>query len=139
MPAENIGTVDQWEIAYGGHRWHYAMSRIVVAARAFGLRPIDGPFANFRDESGLKRSSLNARALGFDGKWCIHPGQLQIVADSFSPSASEIERATAIVSAYERAIATGKGAVAVGDQMIDAASIQIAQRTLERARNLGLT
>jgi citrate lyase beta subunit len=138
IPAENIGTIDRWDTAYGGHRWHYAMSRIVVAARAFGLRPIDGPYADFRDASGLTRSALTARALGFDGKWCIHPGQLDVVACVFSPSPSEIEQAAAIVAAYDQAIVSGRGAVAIGSQMIDAASLQIAQRTLERARELGL-
>jgi citrate lyase subunit beta/citryl-CoA lyase len=138
IPADNIGIVDRWDTAYGSHRWHYAMSRIVVAARAYGLRPIDGPYADFHDDSGLMRSSLVARALGFDGKWCIHPGQLPTVARVFSPSATDIERAAEIVSAYERAIAAGQGAVAAGNQMIDAASVQIARKTLQRARELGL-
>jgi citrate lyase beta subunit len=138
IPSENIGMNDRWDTAYGGHRWHYAMSRIVVAARAFGLRPVDGPYADFKDSSGLVRSSVTARALGFDGKWCIHPAQLEIVAGVFTPSQSDIERAAAIVAAYDLAVSEGKGAVSLNGQMLDAASIQIAQRTLQRARKYGL-
>jgi len=138
MPADNIGMIDRWDMAYNGHRWHYAMSRIVVAARAFGLRPVDGPYAEFQDVYGLTRSSVTARALGFDGKWCIHPGQLQTVADIFSPTAADFARAASTVAVYDQAIAEGKGAVSVDGQMIDAASMQIAQKTLQRAREMGL-
>ncbi|CAN5885409.1 hypothetical protein BH24CHL4_BH24CHL4_07580 [soil metagenome] len=110
----------------------------MVAARAFGLRPVDGPYAEFQDVYGLTRSSVTARALGFDGKWCIHPGQLQTVADIFSPTAADIARAASTVAVYDQSIAEGKGAVSVEGQMIDAASMQIAQKTLQRAREMGL-
>src|SRR5690606_10638966 len=73
IPASNIATLDQWDTAYGGHRWHYVMSRIQLAAHAAGRRAIDGPYADFRDPAVLRRSAMMARALGFDGKWCIHP------------------------------------------------------------------
>jgi citrate lyase subunit beta/citryl-CoA lyase len=138
MPAENLGVFDRWDEAYPGHRWHYAMSRIIIAARAHGLTAIDGPYADFRDDDGLRRSALNARALGYDGKWCIHPAQLETVASVFSPSTEEIARARAIVAALEGAAASGRGAVALGDQMLDAASISLARSTLDRARDAGL-
>src|SRR5215212_2952232 len=72
MPLTSIGVMDEWDEAYPGHRFHHAMQRIVVAARAAGLRVLDGPVADYGDEEGLRRSCLIARSLGFDGKWCIH-------------------------------------------------------------------
>src|SRR5919112_550151 len=76
----------EWDEAYPGHRFHYAMQRIVVAARAAGLRVLDGPVADYGDEEGLRRSCLIARSLGFDGKWCIHPAQIEVVNQVFSPT-----------------------------------------------------
>jgi hypothetical protein len=73
MPQTSIGTMDEWDEAYPGHRFHYAMQRIVAAARAADLRAVDGPVADHRDEEGLRKSCLLARSLGYDGKWCIHP------------------------------------------------------------------
>ena len=131
MPQISIGTADEWDEAYPGHRFHYAMHRIVVAARAADLRAIDGPVADYGDEEGLRRSSLVARSLGFDGKWCIHPSQVEIVNEVFSPTETEIEWAKKIVSAYEEANESGSGSISVDGQMIDAASIKMAQNTLE--------
>lgn len=134
MPQTSIGTMDEWDEAYPGHRFHYAMHRIVVAARAADLRAIDGPVADYRDEEGLRKSCLVARSLGFDGKWCIHPGQVEIVNEVFSPTEREIEWAEKIVSAYEEANAAGSGSISVDGQMIDAASIKMARNTLDLAR-----
>jgi citrate lyase beta subunit len=86
MPQSSIGTIDEWDEVYPGHRVHYAMQRIVVAARAAGVRAVDGPVADYRDEEGLRKSSLLARSLGFDGKWCIHPAQIGVVNEVFSPT-----------------------------------------------------
>src|SRR5215203_4092621 len=133
MPQTSIGTMDEWDEAYPGHRFHYAMHRIVVAARASDLRAIDGPVADYRDEEGLRKSCLRARSLGFDGKWCIHPGQVEIVNEVFSPTEGEIEWARKVVRAYEEANAAGSGAISVDGQMIDAASIKMAQNTLDLA------
>jgi citrate lyase subunit beta / citryl-CoA lyase len=137
MPQISIGTMDEWDEAYPGHRFHYAMHRIVVAVRANALRAIDGPVADYRDEEGLRKSCLRARSLGFDGKWCIHPEQVEIVNEVFSPAEGEIEWAKKVVSAYEEANAAGSGAISVNGQMIDAASIKMAQNTLDLAEGAG--
>jgi citrate lyase subunit beta / citryl-CoA lyase len=125
--------MDEWDRVYPGHRFHYAMHRIIVAARAAGLRAVDGPVADHRDEKGLRQSSLLARSLGFDGKWCIHPAQIETVNDVFSPTNEEVEWARKVVQAYEEANAAGRGAITVEGQMIDAASIRMARNTLEQA------
>ena len=130
MPAAQIGMPDSWDARYPGHRWHYAMSRIVVAARAAGIRPIDGPYADFRDLDGLRRSCEIAKALGFDGKWCIHPAQIDVVNEVFSPTAEEIEWAKRVIEESARAAEAGAGAVAIDGRMIDGASIRMAERTL---------
>jgi citrate lyase subunit beta/citryl-CoA lyase len=131
MPYRSIGAMDEWDETYPGHRFHHAMQRIVVAARAAGLRAVDGPLADYRDEEGLRQSCLIARSLGFDGKWCIHPAQIEAVNEIFSPTEREIEWAKKVVRAYEGASAAGTGAVSVDGQMIDAASIKLARNTLD--------
>ena len=131
MPLTSIGVMDEWDEAYPGHRFHYAMQRIVVAARAAGGRVVDGPVADYGDEEGLRRSCLLARSLGFDGKWCIHPAQIPVVNETFSPTEKEVEWAQKVVAAYEEANAAGSGSVSVDGQMVDAASIRMAQNTLE--------
>ena len=131
MPQTSLGTRDEWDEAYPGHRFGYAMQRIVVAARAAGLRALDGPVADHRDEEGLREACRMARALGFDGKWCIHPAQVPVVNVVFSPTEEEIAWAKKVVRAYEVANAAGSGAVSVDGQMVDAASIRMAQRTLD--------
>src|SRR3712207_1019208 len=103
MPLKNIGAMDEWDEAYPGHRFPYAMQRIVVAARARGLRAVDGPLADYRDREGLRKGSLLARSLGFDGKWCIHPAQIEVVNEVFSPTEKEIEWASRVIEAYEEA------------------------------------
>jgi citrate lyase beta subunit len=133
MPLRSIGTMDEWDGVYPGHRFHYAMQRIVVAARAAGLRAVDGPVADYRDEEGLRESCLISRSLGFDGKWCIHPAQIEVVNEVFSPTEREIEWAKKVVKAYEEASAAGTGATSIDGQMIDAASIRMAQTTLDQA------
>ncbi|MBD0354558.1 MAG: CoA ester lyase [Rubrobacteraceae bacterium] len=137
MPHRSIGAMDEWDEAYPGHRFHYAMHRIVVAARAAGLRAIDGPLADYRDEEGLRKSSLLARSLGFEGKWCIHPAQIEVVNEAFSPTEKEVEWAERVMAAYEEASAAGTGAINVDGQMVDAASIRMARNTLELARASG--
>ena len=135
MPLKSIGTADEWDAAYPGHRFHYAMQRIVTAARAANLRTLDGPVADFRDEEGLKESCKIARSLGFDGKWCIHPAQIGVVNEVFSPTEEELEWAEKVVAAYEEANAAGSGAVSVDGQMVDAASIRMARNTLSLSRS----
>jgi citrate lyase subunit beta/citryl-CoA lyase len=130
MPQTSIGVTDEWDEAYPGHRFHYAMQRIVVAARTAGLRVLDGPVADYSDEEGLRRSCLVARSLGFDGKWCIHPTQIAVVNETFSPTDREVEWAKKVVAAYEEASSEGSGSVSVDGQMVDAASIKLARDTL---------
>lgn len=138
MPQTAIGVRDEWDAAYPGHRFHYVMHRIVVAARAAGLRAIDGPVADYRDEEGLRDSCLRARALGFDGKWCIHPAQIETVNEVLSPTPDEVEWAQRVVGAYEAANAAGSGAITLDGKMVDAASIRMARNTLELARSAGM-
>lgn len=138
IPQASIGTMDEWDEAYPGHRFHYVMHRIVVAARAAGLRAVDGPVADYGDEEGLRKSSLRARSLGFDGKWCIHPSQIEVVNEVFSPTEREVEWAEKVVAAYEEANAAGSGAVSVDGKMVDAASIKMARNTLDLARSAGM-
>jgi len=133
MPQTSIGVMDEWDEAYPGHRFHYVMQRIVVASRAAGVRTLDGPVADYGDEEGLRRGSLVARSLGFDGKWCIHPAQIGPVNEVFSPTEEEIEWAGKVVAAYEEANAAGSGSVSVEGQMVDAASIRMARNTLDLA------
>ena len=111
MPVANIGELDENDHLYPGHRWHAVMHAVVAAARANGLRAIDGPYAGYRDTSGLERSSRIARVMGFDGKQCIHPSQLPVVNEIFSPSAEEVSRARAVVAAYDEAAKAGRGAI----------------------------
>jgi len=132
MPATSIGELDAHDAAYPGHRYHAVMLTIVAAARANGLRCMDGPYAGYTDTTGLVRACEIAIALGFDGKQCIHPGQLATVNAAFSPSDEEVARASALVKAYEDAIAEGHGAASFQGRMIDAASLRMAQVTLRR-------
>jgi citrate lyase beta subunit len=130
MPARAIGVEDEWDRRYPGHRFGYAMSRIVTAAHAAGIRATDGPTAEFRDLEALRRSCEIGRSLGFDGKWCIHPAQIETVNDVFSPSADDLHHAHELVAAYEAARGAGRGVATFNGQMIDAASLRMAQRTL---------
>ncbi|MGI8539826.1 MAG: HpcH/HpaI aldolase/citrate lyase family protein [Rubrobacteraceae bacterium] len=138
MPQASIGVEDEWDEVYPGHRFQYVMHRIVVAARSAGLRAFDGPVADYGDEEGLRRSSRIARSLGFDGKWCIHPAQIDIVNEIFSPTEGEIEWARKVIAAYGEANEAGSGAITVDGQMVDAASIRMAEVSLEKARSAGL-
>ncbi len=133
MPQTSIGVMDEWDEVYPGHRFHYAMQRIVVAARAADLRAVDGPVADYRDEDGLRKSCLLARSLGFDGKWCIHPAQIETVNEVFQRTEEETEWAKKVLKAYEEASAAGRGAITLDGQMIDAASIRMARNTLDQA------
>ena len=130
MPLTSIGVMDEWDEVYPGHRFHYAMQRIVAAARAADLRAVDGPVADYRDEDGLRKSCLLARSLGFDGKWCIHPAQIETVNEVFQPTEEETEWAKKVLKAYEEASAAGRGAITLDGHMIDAASIRMARNTL---------
>jgi citrate lyase beta subunit len=132
MPASSIGEFDEHDALYPGHRWHAVMHTIVAAARANGLRAIDGPFAAFRDPAGFDRSCRIARAMGFDGKQCIHPAQLGAANAIFSPTAEELAHAARVVAAYDAAKAEGRGAATLDGRMIDAANLRMARVILEK-------
>ncbi len=133
MPGLGIGIRSEWDDAYGGDRSHFIMMSILVAARAHRVRAIDGPYADYRDESGTRASAARSRALGFDGKWCIHPSQIEAINDVFSPTGSEIANAEAIIAAWR---ASESGALVHDGVMIDAANVRMAQATLAVARRV---
>ncbi|MGD9739193.1 MAG: CoA ester lyase [Bauldia sp.] len=115
---------------YPGDQWHFALSRMTVACRAYGLRAIDGPFGDFKDPEGYKLAARRAAALGIEGKWAIHPSQIELANDVFSPSPAEVDKARRIVAALKEAEAQGKGAAALDGKMIDAASERMARNVL---------
>lgn len=124
---------------YPGDVWHAARFRILVAARAAGARAIDGPFPVIGDEPRLREASTRSRALGYDGKWVIHPSQIDVVNEVFTPTSDEIDRALEVVRSYEEAAGGGaRGAARLGDLMVDEASRKVADRLLSRARAAGL-
>ena len=113
--------------AYDAH--HYTRMRLLVAARAAGLQAIDGPYGRIKDLDGLRAAAGSVAALGFDGKWVLHPGQVDVVNEAFTPSGDDYARAVAILGAYEEATSEqARGAVMLGDEMIDEASRKMALR-----------
>ena len=123
---------------YPGDVWHYARNQIVVAARAAGIDAVDGPFADFRDEEGYRRECTRAATLGFVGKWCIHPSQIPIANEVFSPTVRQVERARKMIAAMEEAEARGLGAVAVDGVMVDAASARLMRNVTQKADLIGM-
>jgi citrate lyase subunit beta/citryl-CoA lyase len=119
---------------YPGDHLNYVYSRLVLAARAAGIQAIDGPYALIEDIDGLRQRSRLARALGLDGKWTIHPGQIAVVNEVFAPSREEFERASAILAAYAQAAA---GASTLDGEMIDEASRRMAERIVRAAEAAG--
>ncbi|TAI65597.1 CoA ester lyase [Bradyrhizobium sp. Leo170] len=113
-------------------QWHFALARIANACRAHGVRAIDGPFANFGDEEGFRASAERAAALGFEGKWAIHPSQLDIANAVFSPSPREVEWAHQIAAKIQSASAGGDGAFGQGGVLIDLAVLKRAQAIIDR-------
>jgi citrate lyase beta subunit len=128
--------MDANDADYPGHRWHAVMHGIVAAARAHGLRCMDGPYSAYKDAAGFETSCRVARTMGFDGKQCIHPSQLEAVNRIFSPSAAEIDAAAALVAAFDAAVAAGHGAATHDGRMIDAASLRMARTILDRVRSV---
>jgi malyl-CoA/(S)-citramalyl-CoA lyase len=119
-----------------GDMWHYAIARMVVAARAAGLRPVDGPFGDFSDPDGYKAQAFRAAVLGCEGKWAIHPSQVALANEVYSPSDAEVDKAKRILEAMEQAQKEGKGAVSLDGKLIDIASIKQAEVMVKKAEQI---
>ena len=119
-----------------GDMWHSAIANMVVAARANGLRPVDGPFGDFSDPDGYRAAAYRAAVLGCEGKWAIHPSQIALANEVMSPSEAEITKANRIIEAMAEAEAAGKGAVSLDGRLIDYASIRQAEVLVEKAKQI---
>jgi malyl-CoA/(S)-citramalyl-CoA lyase len=122
---------------YPGDQWHFALSRMIVACRAYGLRAIDGPFGDFNDPEGYVLAAKRGAALGIEGKWAIHPNQIALANDVFTPPPKEVERARKILDALDQAAKEGRGAAQLDGRMIDAASARMAQNVVNTADAIG--
>jgi malyl-CoA/(S)-citramalyl-CoA lyase len=119
-----------------GDQWHYPLSRIAVVCRAYGLRPIDGPFGDFTDPEGYLASARRAAVLGYEGKWAIHPAQVELANQVFTPNERIVEKTHRIIAAMAEAAAQGKGAVSLDGRLIDAASIRMAENLLAKLEQI---
>jgi malyl-CoA/(S)-citramalyl-CoA lyase len=117
--------------------WHAAQTRMLVACRAYGLRPIDGPFGDFGDPDGYLAAANRAAVLGYEGKWAIHPSQIELANRVYTPSPAEVTKAVRIIEAMAQAAREGRGAVSLDGRLIDIASIRMAQSLLDKARAAG--
>ena len=127
---------------YPGDQWHHGLSRMLVACRAYGLRAIDGPFGDFNDADGYREAARRAAAMGYEGKWAIHPSQIELANEIYSPPPAEVDRARRILAALDEAAAAGQGAAQLDGRMIDAASARMAENLVNtdaaiRARQQG--
>ena len=116
--------------------WHAAQTRMMVACRAYGLRPIDGPFGDFNDPEGFIAAANRAAVLGYEGKWAIHPSQIELANRVFTPSEAEVTKAKRIMEAMAQAAKEGKGAVSLDGRLIDIASIRMAEALLKKAESI---
>jgi citrate lyase subunit beta / citryl-CoA lyase len=132
-------TVGMIEPDYPGDQWHYPLSRIVTTARAFGLQAIDGPFSAIRDLDGFRESARRAKLLGFDGKWALHPDQIDPCNETFTPTQLHYDQAERILATYRRFTdVDGLGAAMFEGEMIDEASRKMAMQVAQRGRAAGL-
>ena len=115
---------------YPGDQWHHGLSQLVMTCRAYGLRAIDGPFGDFNDKDAYIASAKRAAAIGFDGKWAIHPSQIDLANEVFSPPEKELNKAIRILEELEKAAKEGKGAAQLDGRMIDAASARMAENVV---------
>jgi citrate lyase subunit beta/citryl-CoA lyase len=136
IPVTTIGGAPE---GYPGDHLNYVFSRLVIAARAAGIQAIDGPYAAFDDDEGLRTRARMARALGMDGKWTIHPRQIATVNEVFTPSRDEWERAEALLAAYRDAHESGRGAAMFDGEMIDEANRKMAERVARAGEAAGYT
>jgi malyl-CoA/(S)-citramalyl-CoA lyase len=125
--------------SHWGDMWHYAIAKLVSAARANGLRPVDGPFADIRDKEGWLASARRAMTLGCEGKMVIHPSQVDLANELFAPSSAEVTQAERILEAMAAAERDGMGAMSLDGRMIDIASIRQAEVTVNKAKQIAAT
>jgi malyl-CoA/(S)-citramalyl-CoA lyase len=119
-----------------GDQWHYPLARIAVTCRAHGLRPIDGPYGDFTDPEGYVAAARRSAVLGYEGKWAIHPSQIELANEVFTPAPRLVERTKRIVEAMRSAATEGKGAVSLDGRLIDAASIRMAENLLKKLEQI---
>jgi malyl-CoA/(S)-citramalyl-CoA lyase len=119
--------------------WHGAQTRMMVACRAYGLRPIDGPFGDFNDADGYVAAANRAAVLGYEGKWAIHPSQIDLANKVYTPSEAEVTKARRIIDAMAQAAKEGRGAVSLDGRLIDIASIRMAQALIAKADSITAT
>ena len=125
---------------YPGDHWHYILERILVAARNQGLQVIDGPFLVIKDLDTFREMAMRARALGYDGKWALHPGQIDVLNEVFTPTQEEFDKAEAILEAYAHASGVElTGALMFGAEMIDEASRKMASKFVTRGERAGMS
>jgi malyl-CoA/(S)-citramalyl-CoA lyase len=130
------GSGDDARELHWGDQWHYPLARIAVACRANGLRPIDGPYGDFTDPEGYVAAARRSAVLGYEGKWAIHPSQVPLANEVFTPAPRLVERTKRIVEAMRNAAAEGKGAVSLDGRLIDAASIRMAENLLAKLEQI---
>ena len=136
MPSLTVGQADA---GYAGDAFYYPLMRILVAARANGLQAIDGPYVKVRDVQGFRRAADSVAALGFDGKWVLHPDQITAANETFTPRQADYDRAELILDAYDHATTVaGRGAVMLDDEMVDEAMRKMAIRVALKGRAAGL-
>lgn len=136
VPQLELGMIER---EYPGHQWHYIMAQIVNNARAVGIDAIDGPFGDYKDADGYRESATRAKLLGMDGKWCIHPSQVELANEVFSPTREQFDHAIALLEAYKQAVEAGKGAATYRGKMIDEASRKMAQKLVDRGQAAGMS
>ncbi len=135
MPSLAVGELRD---DYPGDHWHYILMHILIAARSAGLQAIDGPYAAIDNPDGYRASAARSRLLGYDGKWAIHPTQVELANEVYGVTVPEFERASDIVDAYAAAGAEGRGAAMFGPEMIDEATRKMAESTLDKGRRQGV-
>ena len=126
---------------YPGDHFHYVFAKILMAGRANGLQVIDGPFLKIHDVDALRDYAMRTRILGYDGKWALHPGQVSVINEVFTPTQEQFDHAFDILEAYEKATTEGdrRGAVMFGDEMIDEASRKMATKFVTRGERAGMS